>query len=136
MATMRDVVIGGIKQTGVLRLGGVPTNAEVSDGLDTCNDMMHSWKSQGVDTEHTTKTLLETFPLADMHLSGVKALLAIKLCGVNGAEPTAATIIDAKMGWAALQAAYIEAPENPVIDDGLTATPGQRFASSDIINND
>ncbi len=136
MATMRDVVISGIRQTGLLPLGQAPNNAEVVDGLEALNDMMHGWKANGVDISHTTKTLLQTFPLADMHLSGVKALLAVKMCGVNGAEPSAATVLDAKAGWRALQAAYISAPENVQIDKGLTTTPGQRFANSDIINND
>lgn len=136
MATMRDVVIGGLKQTGVVPLGQAPENAEVADGLDVLNDMMHSWAANGVDITHTTKTLLETFPLADKHLAGVKAMLAIKICGTNGAQPSAATVLDAKYGWIALQAVYIVAPENPQIDRGLTTTPGQRFSGSDIINGD
>lgn len=104
--TFADIVRGAYRRTALIRDNAQPSAAEAQNGLDACNDMMHAWVNDGVDIGHTSKVLSDTFSLADRHVQGVKALLAVRMAEEHGDEIGPVLARDAETGWAALQAEY------------------------------
>jgi hypothetical protein len=111
VATTRDIVRGAYLRTGLIRANGQPPAADADIALIALNDMMFSWVNDGVDVEHTELALADTFPLEAKYHGGVKAMLAVRLAEENGDEIGPKLAQDAADGWAALQAAYVTAPE-------------------------
>ena len=61
MATARDIINRALKRIRVLNSTESASGTDASDGLDALNDMMHGWKSDGVDVNHSDFTLASTF---------------------------------------------------------------------------
>lgn len=108
MATFRDIVRGAYRRTALIRDNGEPSAAEAQNAMDALNDMMFGWKLDGVtlDPAHTIKALGDTFTLADEHIAGVKAMLAVRMAEEHGDDIPPKLLQDAESGWMALQAAY------------------------------
>ena len=60
MTTARDVVNRAMKRLAVLEATDSATGAEAKDALAALNDMMHAWKTQGIDVLHSDYTLNST----------------------------------------------------------------------------
>lgn len=119
MATMSDIVSGALKRLRVINPRKNPDGVTADEGLTALNDMMHSWKGLGIDSDHETLTLTDEFPLDDEHIQGVKALLAVRLAGDYGLDVNAGIVRDADMGWTAIQAEFGKAAPDPEFDAGL-----------------
>ena len=122
MTTMGDVVTAALKRLRVINARKTPDGISASDGLVALNDMMHSWKGVGVNTDHETLESADDFPLDEEHVQGVKALLAVRLSSDYGLEVNQGIVRDADMGWQAIMAEFVEPAASPVFDGGLINT--------------
>lgn len=119
MTTMRDIVEGALKRLRVMNPRKTVDGIAASDGLMALNEMMHSWKAVGVNTDHETLELADDFPLDEEHVQGVKALLAVRLSADYGLPLADGTIKDAADGWSGLQAEFVESAPDAVFDSGI-----------------
>lgn len=119
MTTMNDIVSGALKRLRVMNPRKSPDGISAVEGLTALNEMMHSWKGLGVDTDHETLEGSDDFPLDEEHVQGTKALLSVRLAGDYGLEVNAGIVRDAEQGWSALQAEFVEAAPVATLDVGL-----------------
>lgn len=122
MTTTRDVITGALRNLKMLDALATAAAEDAAVGLEKLNDMMFAWAADGVDVNHSALTLESPFTLADRHVRGVKALLAIELQGVFGKQASADVVMAAQNGWDALLAEYGE-PEECTFDSALVRTP-------------
>lgn len=47
MSTAADIIKGALKDIGAIATGETPSAAEISDGLESLNEMMNSWSADG-----------------------------------------------------------------------------------------
>lgn len=126
MATMRDIVTGAaLRQRVCDAIDDLDAN-DASRIMQMLNDMMGSWKKQGVDIGWSAALgLSSTFPLSIEHEAGVKAMLAVRLSD-DYAKPISAQLQkDADAGWNAICADYM-LPDVMAVDDALRNMPSQR----------
>ena len=119
MTTMADMVTLALKRLRVINPRKVPDAAAAAEGLSALNAMMHSWKGQAVDIDHVDLEASDDFPLGEEHVQGVAALLAIRLAGDYGVQIDQGIVRDAEMGWSALEAEFIDPPDDAEADYGL-----------------
>lgn len=126
MATMRDIVTGAaLRQRVADAIDDLDAN-DASRILQMLNDMMGSWKKQGVDIGWTAALdLPDTFPLSIEHEAGVKAMLAVRLSDDYAKTISAQLQSDAMAGWNAIQADYLM-PDIAPVDYALRNMPSQR----------
>lgn len=126
MSTMRDIVTGAaLRQRVCDAIDDLDAN-DAARILQMLNDMMGSWKKQGVDIGWTGELGLSgTFPLSDEHIAGVKAMLAVRLSDDYAKVISAQLQIDATSGWNAIQADYL-LPDVAAVDYALRNMPSQR----------
>jgi len=122
MTTTNDIVTRALKRLRVVNPRETAEAIFASEGLQALNDMMASWKANGVDTGHETLTATDDFPLEPEHEQGVTALLAVRLAGDHGMEIDAGIERDASQGWDGLQAEFFTAPDGAEIDLALRRT--------------
>lgn len=48
MSTAADIIKGGLRDIGAIAAGETPSAAEISDGLESLNEMMNSWSAEGL----------------------------------------------------------------------------------------
>lgn len=130
MTTMNDVVTGALKRLRVINARQTPDGVSASDGLAALNDMMHSWKAKGVDTDHDTLEAADDFPLDDEHVQGVKALLAVRLASDYGVAIDEGVARDAGMGWSGLEAEFVKPAEDATVDAGLRNLTSRRYGAA------
>lgn len=102
------------------------------NGLSALNEMMHSWKAQGADVEHTNLALTDQFSLPDEHQRATIMLLAQYLSSEYAVPPPDKLETDTL--WSALQGAYWTDP-NVMVDEGLTDMPSQQRYGYGRVNN-
>lgn len=130
MTTMNDIVTGALKRLRVINARQTPDGVAASDGLTALNEMMHSWKAKGVDTDHDTLTASDDFPLDDEHIHGVKALLAVRLASDYGVSIDDGVVRDANMGWEGLEAEFVKPAEDATVDAGLRNLTSRRYGAA------
>ena len=79
MTLMVNIVSRAYRKIGVGGTGEAIEAEYVAEGVDTLNMMLHEWKLQGVDIEHTTLDASDDFPLGPEFEMGTVYLLAEKL---------------------------------------------------------
>lgn len=126
MATMRDIVRGAaLRQRIADAIDGLDAN-DATRILQALNDMMGSWKKQGVDIGWSAAlTLSDTFPLTIEHEAGVKAMLAVRISDDYAKTISGQLARDAAEGWQAIQADYL-LPDVLAVDYALRNMPSQR----------
>lgn len=126
MAIMREIVTSAALRQRVADAVDDLDPIDAQRILTMLNDMMGSWKKQGVDIGWTAAlTLSATFPLGIEHEAGVKAMLAVRLSD-DYAKPISEQLrIDAAAGWNAIQADYL-LPDIAAVDYALRNMPSQR----------
>lgn len=126
MAIMRDIVTGAALRQRVADAVDELDPIDANRILQMLNDMMASWKKQGVDIGYSSALgMSATFPLSIEHEAGVKAMLAVRLSD-DYAKPISAQLqIDATSGWNAIQADYLM-PDLAAVDYALRNMPSQR----------
>lgn len=126
MAIMRDIVTGAALRQ---RVADAVDDLDPTDAqriLRMLNDMMGSWKKQGVDIGWSAALgLSDDFPLSIEHEAGVKAMLAVRLSDDYAKQISAQLRDDANSGWAMIQADYM-LPDTASVDYALRNMPSQR----------
>lgn len=107
MATMRDIVSRALRLAGISDIAEGVHVEQASDGLEALNAMMHSWALEGVDTEHTTLGLSDTFPLPAKFEDGTAHLLAVRVLPSYQLPAT----FDPDGFFRAMQAHYVTVPD-------------------------
>lgn len=87
MATASSVVTTALRKAMILPAEQTPSSGELSDGLETLNDMMHAWSLDGIDIGWTDVTLTDELPVPSEYLRGIKDGLAVELCPEYGKQP-------------------------------------------------
>ena len=126
MATMREIVTGAaLRQRVCDAIDDLDAN-DAARILQMLNDMMGSWKKQGIDIGWTAALgLSDTFPLSIEHEAGVKAMLAVRLSDDYGKPISAQLHADSMSGWNMIQADYLM-PDLAAVDFSLRNMPSQR----------
>lgn len=106
MATAREVITGTLRKLRVYAAGETPTAEDMDDCLVSLNEMLASWRNDGIDLSHVTLALSDTLDVPDDHLVTVKLSLAEHIGGEYGAELSATDAAVAERGRMALRAAY------------------------------
>lgn len=120
MATVRDICVRALRKIGAS--DAAVDGQDISDALDTFNDMVHGWKILGADVEHVTQDLNDTFALADEFIEGTVYVLASRLSPDYEIPPQ----FDSDGWFRAIQAHYTTI--KPVtFDAGLKNLPSQRY---------
>lgn len=126
MAAVSDILAGAFRRAGLLAYGEDLSAADSQAGLELLNDMMAGMKADGIDVQWTTVVAAtEQFQLADEHIEGVKALLARDIANDNGATPSNAVNIKARIGRDRLAADY-RIYDDMQSETGLLTLPSQR----------
>ena len=122
MATTLDIITRALRLVKVVAGDETPEADDASNALNVLNNMMFSWKANGVDTTHTTLALATTFPLNNEYIKPTTYLLADELAGEYGVTPPDQSKV--RNSWDVLRAAYFTAP-TATVDAGLTCMPSQ-----------
>ena len=108
MATALDVITGSLRLLGKLQSGEVPTAAEGADALTTMNQMLHAWRDQGIDLEHSDYALSDPIPLQENHLAAIRYALTMELAAEYGVAPSPFLMAKADEYFRGLQAFYAD----------------------------
>lgn len=115
MTTARDIVNAALRRANVVGTDETPSAAEASETLERLNDYMSSWPgrdwtvtdSAGAAYTHTDLTLSTAWPLAEKHVFGIKAVLAMMLCDEYGSPIPPSLASQAEKGVRMMQADFI-----------------------------
>lgn len=123
MTTAHDVVGRALRLIGVVDPTETPEAQQMQNGVDALNQMMHGWRLQGVDVQHTNLVLADDLIVPPELIGGVTALLAINLAAeYPGTAVPASTVSMAQAGWDGIQAAYISRDTELRVDRALLQT--------------
>jgi hypothetical protein len=110
MATGQSMVTRTLRLLGVLADGQSPTAQQLSDGLDSMNEMLSAWRDQGVDLGHSTISAGDTIPYQDDHLPAIRYSLAIEIAPEYGRSVPGEIIANQQKYFKGLQALYCNPP--------------------------
>jgi hypothetical protein len=125
MATARDIIIGAMKLLNVLEANASPTAEEADDALVMLNDMCNAWTNDDLHTGFSTMDFDDEMPLAESHIGGVKAMLAVYMSDEYARDVSQNLVMRAKQAKALLRAEYLPR-ETLKMDDALLYMPSQR----------
>ena len=113
MATAHDVIKRSLRMIGELaaETGEAPSSAAAEQALATLNAMLAGWENKGVRLAADTLTLASTVPVPASHDDAVAFGLAVNLAAEWGQDVSPAVAGRAAEEFAALQAAYSNAPQ-------------------------
>lgn len=117
--TALDVITSAMRKLRILGAGAVPTSSETEDGLEALNDMLASWRINGVDLALTELQSTDPIDVPDDHLEAIKLNLAARIADEYGAQLTPLLAMDAMASKAALVAYHWSA--NDLSDDNPLA---------------
>lgn len=79
MATVQDIVTRALKKIAVVSKDETPEQYEIDEGVIAYNMMVHGWKLESADFEHTDQAASDTFTYGDEYQEGFVYLLASRL---------------------------------------------------------
>ena len=115
-----------MRTLGVLHHNESPTADEAADALATLNDMLNSWRLEGMDLEHIEGVLTDTVPYANEIIPAIRYNLAMELSTEFGVEPSMPLIQRAASTYRALQAEYSD-PDELRADDLFRYVPNEEY---------
>ena len=116
--TVNNVIRRALLSLGVLRAGESSTPAEAADALDTLNDMLNSWRQEGIDLEHLDLALADNLPYPDDHILCFWTNLAVLLAPQFGVQVSPIIGGMARRSYLALRSQYMQ-PDTLGIDQAL-----------------
>jgi len=122
MTTALDIITRAYRKAGIAAHDEPLTADQAIYGRDALNAMMHGWKLRGVDLEHVSLELADTFSLDPEFEEGTTFLLA----GRISPDYQVPVSFDADDWFRTFQAAYTVIPE-ATIPRTLRRTPSQRL---------
>lgn len=133
MTTANDVIRSALRRLGILGIGQTLSAQHVSEGLDSLNQMLASWRTQGVDLGITILSQTDTVPVDEAHDRAIIALLAIDIAPTYGKSVPAELAVTARDGWKALVASCFNDDADNLdmkVPSGLLGMPGQKSRST------
>lgn len=127
MTTAATIVSDALQLMGEVKVNGSPDADDAAYGLGVLNDMLHGWRSKGVDIAHVTLAGSETVNILSEHDEALKVLLAVnpRMMTRYRWTPDAVVLEEATHAWAAIYGAYASPAPAPQ-DEGLRLMPLQR----------
>jgi hypothetical protein len=113
--TGEDIVSAALRKITIKAANTPLTATEISDGLELLNDMLASWKYDGIDLFTTSVTQSDPSNLPTWSLSGVKSSLAVRYASEYGKPVTESLANEMQTEMAKLQERT--SPVN--LEDGL-----------------
>lgn len=104
MATALDIITGALRKIRVLAIGREPKAAETEHGLTALNEMLSTWRINGIDLAPTALLSTDTLDVPDDHLETIRLSLAERIAGDYGAQVSPIDSGIAADGRAALRA--------------------------------
>lgn len=94
MTTVRDVITTALRDIDAIDLADAPEADEYAEAETILTRLFYSWAADGMtitQSDGTTAVTLpldlnDDFPLADKHIEGVTAILAVRLARAYGAQ--------------------------------------------------
>lgn len=127
MTTTAQIVTRALRKIRVVAKDEAAPAAEMSEGVDALNMMLHQWKLRGVDLTHTNLAASDTFSLDPEFEEGTVYLLAERLAPDYN-RPAG---FDADDFFRAIQAAYMTIAV-VTIPNPLTRMPSQYWPKATI----
>lgn len=121
MATMLDIVERAYRKIRVTGDGDPLEAVSAAEGITALNDMLHEWKTRGVDLAYADLKLTDVFPLEPQFREGTVYMLASRLAP-EYARPRE---FDADDFFRNIQSAYMVI-EPVTMPNGLVRTPSSR----------
>ncbi len=118
MATAQDLINRAFRIATVIHSGEAPGAAEIQDALTMLNQMLHGWKLDGIDLNHITLALTDTFPHPEDHEEAVVYNLVPRLCTEYGVTLKTEVATLATRLFVNLQNFYAD-PQDARIDPAL-----------------
>lgn len=128
MATASDIVTAALREIGVVADDEAASAAQMDNGVDQLNRMMHGWKADGVDVTHSDYTSASTFALADEYQDSTVILLAKRLCGEYSLPVSADLRLAAKDAWTSIWG-NLSSVSDMVVDTGIQRMPSSYLGS-------
>lgn len=124
MASARDIVNRAARRIGILANEEALTAAELENGLQALNDMLHGFGPMGIQYAHTTLEASDTVNFPDEQLRNVMIVFCKDLADEFSVPLSQSLGVDIDRAIAELQAAYLVI--GPAVPDrGLrTVRPG------------
>ena len=119
MTTMLDVVTWGLRAVNIISSQETPSAADASDGTRLLNNMLHSWRIEGVDLNHQTLTQSQTLPYDDAYLEGIQYNLAARMGAEWGVPVPQYIIVRSGELFKTFQANNLEFPDDLHVDRAL-----------------
>lgn len=119
MAIAQDTITRALRLIGVIEAGETPSAEDATDALATLNEMLHGWAKEGVDIQHITLALTDTFKVHDSWLRGIRYNLAVEIAPEYGAAVSARVDEIADATFKAFQAHTFEFDDDLRIDRAL-----------------
>ena len=120
-----DLVTRALRRLGVVAADEPATADQIDNGVNTLNDMLHSWAARGVNLAHVDyapSDRMRTARSLDLH---IQRLLQSELMEYGVPNPDAN---EADHSWRVIQAAYWVSDDTVASFDGaLTETPTKRL---------
>lgn len=108
MATALKIITRAAQLIGLVESGESLEASEVSDGLDSLNQMLHAWADQGIDLEHADLAQGDTLAVQDNHLAAIRYNLAIEMAAEYNRPIPAVVAMKADEYMRSLQAFYAD----------------------------
>jgi hypothetical protein len=119
MTTYRDLITRSMRHLGVVQLNQAPTPQEMADGLAAMNDMLNSWRMDGIDLEYVEATSVNNdVPYPQDHMAAFQYNLAAWLAPMYGKKVPDVIVGLAGKTYHDLQVWYSD-PHNLTVDVAL-----------------
>lgn len=109
MATAQDIINSGLKRANIIAISQTPTSEQNSVALGLLNDMIASWKSEGLDLQLDALAKGDTVYLDASDLLCLKVNLAVMLADHFKMQMPITVIGKASDLYDALLGKYLEA---------------------------
>lgn len=106
MTTARVVITRALKLLRVIADEETPTASQISDGVDSLNELLHGLKSHGADIGYSNLTADDDLPVPPEHIRPIRYILAVDLAAEYASALTPEVAVEAKDSMTVLQAYY------------------------------
>jgi hypothetical protein len=121
MATARDLITRALRRAHIVATGEPPEDEQISEGLDSFNDMLEAWKDEGIPHGFPELELDTVVPIDRGAHRALIDNLAVNCADDAGAPVSQSLALRAERGRASLIARYFGSP-NARVDRALVAT--------------
>jgi hypothetical protein len=118
--TAGSLVTRAFRLARISAAGEVLGHNDMTDGLAALNDMLHGWKTKGIDLGHVTVGLSGTLRVDDRYIEAIRYNLAARLATEYDSPIPNLVVQYAVECFKALQAHTFEFFDDAKVDDALT----------------